>query len=177
MTPKRRMALLALLALLQIGAGAWTVARHEAARASGTEVRLRFVPGDSYAEHFGPLRVRYGFPPQVPGTDTALAEGARGRGCVLFTVDAGGYALPTEFRDEAPAEGLWLAARALRSRGSQDVTPSYPVETIYLSDAARKRFEERRNLTPAGDSYVLVRVRDGVAAVLAVVVHGERLAD
>ncbi len=162
---KLRYVLLALLAILQLAVPAWQIGCREFTLRHGEVFRFRTAPVDPYDA----LRGRYvslwleDSSAPVPPV-TALDTQGR-RFYARLGVDSEGYAFFDSLHRSPPTDGAYLKVRVQRFNVGQRAQLRTGFERYYLNDklapAAEAAFR-RRDATERRESYLVVRVRDGV---------------
>lgn len=161
------LALLVVLAVVQISVPAAMIWSRERILAEGDVLKLRTAPVDPYDA----FRGRYVALDFEQGEFEAAAETELDPGQEVFVVfdeDGEGFARIRELRSQRPTEGLYVKATVWWVTPEGAVRLSYPFARFYMEEdlapaAERAYLEHSRQ--GAVDAYVLLRVRRGVAVI------------
>jgi uncharacterized membrane-anchored protein len=181
-----RAALLAALCVLQLGVPASLVLRHEQTLASGTPWRFQAAPVDP-ADPYRGRYVRLGYAAEdaaVPLADAAQAYVAHGtRMYAELAAGADGFARFVRLHALRPSgvEYADVFVQGMRepgdgeSPGAPAAFVRLPIDRYYLPEEAAPEVEAayaRASREARGRTYVEARVRDGHAAITALVIDG-----
>jgi uncharacterized membrane-anchored protein len=97
----------------------------------------------------------------------------------LLEADAAGFARLGGIRDEAPERGLYLPAEVLAvNPDTREVTVGLPFDRYYMDEYDAPRAEAAlRSSASRGDAFVVLRVREGRAAIEDLFVGGRPIAE
>jgi uncharacterized membrane-anchored protein len=197
-----KIVLLVVLSAAQLTAAAWSIVRYELTLAAGSVYKVKTVPVDPA----DPFRGRYvaiqpvlTLPnPVVPEVGSLLDQvgvfrpnAARKTAYVVLSNDAAGFARADEVVSEPPRTGdyLEIAGARLRTIGSveQGRQPEVvrevvlPFDRYYMAEAAAPAAEQRyREASRRGtnrDTWITVRVRNGVGVIDGLFIDGVRIED
>jgi uncharacterized membrane-anchored protein len=195
-------ALLIVLSAAQLTAAAWSIARYEMTLANGSIYKVKTVPVDPA----DPFRGRYvAIQPVLPAPQrlspeiVALLDQAgsfrpnteRKTAYVVLGSDAEGFAQVVEVVAEPPRAGDYLKIASVRLRpiqpAEQGRQPEFvrdivlPFDRYYMGEtaapAAEQRYRETARRGDDIDTWVTVRVRNGIGVIEGLFIDGVRIED
>jgi len=162
----------------QLAYPASMIVGYERTLRTGTPVRIRCQavdPSDLLRGRYVRLRLEsFTIPVERPeayyGSPTLYA---------LLETDAQGFARVSGLRDEAPERGLYLPAEVLTvNPETREVTVGLPFDRYYMDEYDAPRAEAAvRGGARKGDTFVVLRVREGRAAIEDLFVEGRPIAE
>jgi len=171
-----RSIIFAVLCLLQLGAAASGIARHERTLSEGTDVLLAVAPVDP-ADPFRGRYVTLAFDLErdshtLKGRGPAYDEPVY----VVLKVDAGRVATVDHVTSGRPASGLYLKADSGWQDSDTTIHVSLPFKRYYMNEALAPAAEEAYRQAIMRDdgkkNYARVRLLDGRAVIEAVLLDG-----
>jgi uncharacterized membrane-anchored protein len=197
-----KIVLLVVLSAAQLTAAAWSIVRYELTLANGDVYKIKTVPVDPA----DPFRGRYVAiqpvltlaNPVDPEVGSLLDQigvfrpnAARKTAYVVLSNDAAGFARADQVVSEPPRTGdyLEIAGARLRAIGpvEQGRQPEVvrevvlPFDRYYMAEAAASAAEQRyRETSRRGtnrDTWITVRVRNGVGVIDGLFIDGVRIED
>ena len=197
-----RVALLVLLSAAQVTAAAWSIARYEMTLATGRVYKVKTVPvdpADPFRGRYVAIQPALTLPnPVAPEVASLLDQigvfrpnAPRKMAYVVLSSDAEGFARADQVVPEPPrtADYLEITGARLRTIGpvEQERQPEVVREVVlsfdryYMAEAAAPAAEQRyREASRRGadrDTWITVRVRNGVGVVDGLFIDGVRIED
>ena len=170
--------LFALTCVAQLAYPASMIVDREHILRAGTPVRVRCEavdPSDVLRGRYVRLRLEtftipVGKPEAYHGSPTVFA---------LLETDAAGFARLAGIRDQAPETGLYLRAEVqVVNSETGEVTVGLPFDRYYMDEYDAPRAEAAvRSGARSGDAFVVLRVRQGRAAIEDLFVDGRPIAE
>ncbi len=192
MNTRTKVALLAVLSVLQLAATASSIARYESTLRTGALYRIRTEPVDP-ADAF---RGRYvAVQPTVvmtapipPAAEERLQRIQSGeQGYVVLSADAEGFAIAAEIRADPPSQGDYLEIKSAWDQWTRDpgsdatgrrtgYNLTFSFDRYYMNAAkapqAERRYTEAARRNAATRAWVNVRVKNGVGVIEGLYVNG-----
>jgi uncharacterized membrane-anchored protein len=167
------------LALVQIAAPLSTIARRELVLRHGEQFRFRTEPIDPYDA----FRGRY-VALQFEQAEVALPDGVRfewdQKVFARIEKDSQGFGRIAEVTAERPREGAYVVAQVRWRRRNDVIRLDLPFDRYYMDEtvapAAERAYREQRR-RGARDSYVTVRIKDGIAVLEELYLDGKPISE
>ena len=180
-----RAMLFSIMALICLSVPSWMVLRYERALAQGEPVKFRCAPVDPY----DPFRGRYvalGFGAaqnNIPVSDDDDEHPRHGqRVYALLEIQEDGFVRITSVQRKPPRKGLYFAAKVRNFEGRGKANLWLPFDRYYMKEQvapeAERRYRESIRRVESGvppDTYVLLRVHKGLAAIEGLYIEGESI--
>ena len=178
-----RVMLFSIMALICLSVPGWMVLRYERALSQGESVKFRCTPVNPY----DPFRGRYvalsfgAAQNYIPFSDDDERYPRRGqRVYAILEIQEDGFARITSVQRKPAREGLYFTANVRYSVGREKVKLRLPFDRYYMNEQvapeAERRYREAVRRDESGeppDSYVLLRVHKGLAAIEGLYIEGE----
>jgi uncharacterized membrane-anchored protein len=197
MSTRVKVALLAGLSLLQLGATASSIVRYESTLRTGVLYRIPTAPVDpidAFRGRYVAVRPAIVIPNPIAADSDALLQRIQAgeKGYVILAADADGFARAAAIRMERPPEGDYLEITSVFEQWSRDPQPngavtrngyslSFPFDRYYMNAArapqAELRYAEAARRNAATRAWVGVRVRNGIGVIEGLFVDGVRIED
>jgi hypothetical protein len=194
--------LLVVLGAAQLTAAAWSIVRYETTLASGSVYKVKTIPvdpADPFRGRYVAIRPVLPLPnPSAPDVASLLDQvgvfrpnsGRRTAYAVLGT-GAGGFARVVEVVSERPPAGDYLEIAEVRRRTIEPADQGRPPEVVrdivlpfdryYMAEAAapaaEQRYRESLRRDNDGDTWITIRVRNGVGVIEGLFINGARIED
>ena len=173
------LALFFCLALVQIAAPLSTIARRELVLRNGQQFRFRTEPVDPYDA----FRGRY-VALRFEQAEVALPDGVRFKWdqkvFARIEKDDQGFARIAEVTAERPRDGAYVVAQVRWRRRNDVIRLDLPFDRYYMDEtaapAAEEAYREQSRQAPR-DSYVTVRIRDGIAVLEELYLGGKPISE
>jgi uncharacterized membrane-anchored protein len=197
-----KIVLLVVLSAAQLTAAAWSIVRYELTLATGNVYKVKTVPvdpADPFRGRYVAIRPVLPLPnPVVPEVGSLLDQvgvfrpnAARKTAYVVLSNDAAGFARADQVVAEPPRTGdyLEIAGARLRTIGlvEQGRQPEVvrevvlPFDRYYMAEAAapaaEQRYREASRRDTNRDTWITVRVRNGVGVIEGLFLDGVRIED
>lgn len=194
--------LLVVLGVAQLTAAAWSIVRYEITLATGTVYRMKTAPVDPA----DPFRGRYvaiqpvltlAQPPSpevvalVDQVGTFRPNTARTTAYAVLGTGADGFAHVVEVVREPPRTGDYVEIAGVRRRAIEPVEQGrqpelvrdivLPFDRYYLAEAsapaAEQRYREAARRDAGSQTWITVRVRNGIGVIEGLFIDGVRIED
>ncbi len=192
MNSSQKIAALAVLCVMQLGAATWSIVRHESILRSGVPYRIRAAPIDP-ADAF---RGRYVAvspsivlaQPLAPETErlVQLIQGGE-TGYAVLANDDEGFARAAQILPAPPAQGDYLEIKNIWPQWARDSPPGqapaivgynvlFGFDRYYMNEtaapAAEQRYFEAARRNAASRAWLTVRVKNGAGVVEGLFIDG-----
>lgn len=166
----RRLALFALVAVIQLAATGTSIALYESTLRRGTSLRLRLAPVDP----IDPLRGRYvrlRFEAETTDAEVDAGDTYYGPAHAILTSGTDGFATVSRIVVGRPSHGdflpVWVSYETSESKHLR-----FPIDRFYANERVAPAIERRFASPNAPEAYAVVRVLEGRAVIESLVIEG-----
>ena len=186
-----KVVLLVVLSAAQLTAAAWSMVRYELILATGRVYQVKTAPvdpADPFRGRYVAIRAILSLPtPLAPDVVALLdqvgvgrSDAARKTAYAVLGTDTEGFARVVEVVPEPLGTGDYLEIKAVWERTTgRDIV--LPFDRYYLSEtaapAAEQRYREASRRGANRDTWITVRVRNGVGVIEGLFIDGVRIED
>jgi uncharacterized membrane-anchored protein len=192
MNTRIKVALLAVLSVLQLAATASSIARYESTLRTGALYRIRTEPvdpADAFRGRYVAVQPTIGLTAPLPAPTHEVVQRVQAgeKGYVVLGADADGFAIAAAIRADPPSQGDYLEIKSAWDQWTRESEPggrsrrtgynlTFSFDRYYMNAAkapqAERRYADAARRDPVTRAWVNVRVRNGVGVIEGLYVDG-----